>query len=232
MEIDSGTNSSAAHLLSKMTSRYSTISLILLLVSGCSPSPITPAEDFPQRRAYSQWGKDKVKRRISLDIENATFELASSKVFDALDLRNVLIRDQHPELGPSSVSLKFQGASLWEALDLLSKAAGERYDVAFPMPQDEYPEPGWFKFLRPFMCSDTIGDVRVFSAADVWSSQVHVRFYAAFAPWAVPKNARIVDIRIAGYPTQRDERIIEFGARKGDLPNKEGCITAIKVPYA
>jgi len=127
------------------------------------------------------------------------------------------------------VNLELKDAGFWEAVDLFCQTAGVRVEphmlgmrcITLPISRS-LPWPVSF---------ETIGDARIFAKLVVMGGgganhgDVTVHLEAAFAPWAVPKRARIEEVKIAGQSVEEDAFSREFRGNNGNLPGKKDLLT-------
>ncbi|MBI3856428.1 MAG: hypothetical protein HY293_12140 [Planctomycetes bacterium] len=144
----------------------------------------------------------KAGRVRSAEIKNATLERAAAEVFGGFGVRT-RFEPFGLDLGITAVTLQFKDAGFWEAVDLFCAAAVVRFEPEFGL-ADQLSE---LTFSRPLpwpVHFDTLGDVRVYAGLIVMAGgranhgDLTARLRVAFAPWAVPKKARIEEVRIAG----------------------------------
>jgi len=130
----------------------------------------------------------------------------------------------------NAVTLELKDAGFWEAVDQFCQAANVRVEPQMMLGTRCSALP----ISRPLpwpVTFDTIGDVRVIAKLTVMGGagdnhgDVTAHLGAAFAPWAVPRRARIEGVKLAGQAVEEHPLHREFRANEPDLPAKPELLT-------
>jgi hypothetical protein len=158
----------------------------------------------------------------SVDLKNATLDQAAKVVFRGFGV-NYRIDQADGDLAITAVTLEFKDAGFWEAVDQFCRAASLRHQSEVQIG----PRCSSLTFTRPLPWPrhfDTVGDARVFAGVVVMGGgganhgDLSARLSVAFAPWAVPKRARIEGLRIAGQAVAEHEIYRDLRKREVELP--------------
>ena len=178
-------------------------------------------------------------KRVSLRFSGVSHVEAVRKIFGPFGVR-AEVNESAGDLGISTVSLRLEKASFWEAFDAYCDSGDVRvHSIHFPFPN--YPEgkaEEWTFVARfgrrsPYRW-DTLGDARVIAGPAVMGDgganhgELTVWLAVAFPPTSVPEWASIEKVSLAGVPIRREDRL-RGRVRRKKLSQKPGCVTAVSV---
>lgn len=139
-------------------------------------------------------------KRATLTVASMTLEDAAAAAFVPFGVTARVRERLGLDLGITAVSFELKDAGFWGAVDRLCESARVMH-TAMGIAGPQTIELAFQGHPWP-VAWDTLGDVRIFGMilGGRNPDSLAPRFWIACPPWAVPKSARIEQLKIAGWP--------------------------------